>query len=133
MLFRSLKRPKWQKPATVFQKEFLGAVGRLYYATKNDRSAVIAIEKSRLYLESGLISVYPAEWVDTCINWVIKKRKEGYYVQLTGLINLINDKDKRMQFIAKWQKDHPGIKLRQQISEDDGADHQEEEWKKYLG
>mgnify|MGYP000848180762 CR=1 FL=1 len=24
----SLKRPKWQKPATVFQKEFLGAVDR---------------------------------------------------------------------------------------------------------
>lgn len=128
-----LKRPKWQSPSTDFQRTFLSAVGRKYYQTKNERSAVIAIEKSQLFLESGLVSVYPAEWVQNCVDWAIRKRMEGYFVQLNGLINLINDKDKRTQFTAKWQKDHPVVKLQMQITTEPLPDVKEnEDWKKFL-
>lgn len=115
--FSGLKRPKWQSPSTEFQKDFLVAVGRKYYSNKNERSAVIAIEKSRLYLASGLVSVYPAEWIESCISWAIKKRHDGYMVAFNGLVNLINDKDRREQFITNWQRKHPEVVLKRQITD----------------
>ena len=115
--FTGLQRPKWQSASTEFQKRFLATVGRTYYADKNERTAVIAIEKSMLYLASGLISIYPTEWVDNCIDWAARKRRDGYIVNLKGLINLINDKDKRMQFVAAWQKRNPSVRLQTKIDD----------------
>jgi hypothetical protein len=115
--FTGLKRPKWQSASTEFQKRFLATVGRTYYADKNERTAVIAIEKSMLYLASGLISVYPTEWVENCMDWAVRKRREGYIINLKGLINLINDKDRRLQFIATWQRKNPGVRLQTKIDD----------------
>ena len=115
--FAGLKRPKWQSPSTEFQKSFLATVGRGYYSHKNERSAVIAIEKSRLYLASGLVSVYPAEWVETCLEWAAKKRHDGFMIAFKGLINLINDKDRREQFVTNWQRQHPEVTLKRQITD----------------
>lgn len=103
------KRPKWQTPTTKFQERLLDSVGRKYYQSRNERSAVIEIEKSALALSDGLVSIYPIEWVETCIEWAIKKRKDGFPVMLLGLLNLINDSERRTDFIARWRLKHlPG-------------------------
>lgn len=121
--FNGLKRPKWQSPSTEFQKDFLSTVGRVYYSHRNERSAVIAIEKSRLYLASGLVSIYPAEWVENCMEWARKKRHNGSLVAFNGLVNLINDKDRREQFVTTWQRQHPEVTLKRQITDiEEGED-----------
>jgi hypothetical protein len=88
----------------------------------------VAIEKSSISLTGGLISVYPLEWVDQCIDWAKKKRRDGMLVGFSGLVNLINDADKKQQYLTKWQKDNPEISLRKNIEE---ASVQEEETPTY--
>jgi len=106
------KRPKWMTPKGPIQKMILDAVDRKFYQTHNERSAIVAIEKSTLYLNSGIISVYPTEWVEQCVEWAKKKRRERMPVALIGLINLINNDDRKTMFVQKWAKDHPETILR---------------------
>ena len=115
--FNGLKRPKWQTPVTDFQKSFLEILNRKYYAYKNERSALIAIEKSMLSLATGLISIYPTEWVETSLNWARKKRQDGFLIPFKGVINLINDKERKEQFVISWQRKHPEIALKKQITD----------------
>lgn len=106
------KRPKWTMPKGTIQKLILDAVGRQYYQTRNERSAVVAIDKATMYLNSGIISVYPTEWVETCVEWAKRKRHERMPISLLGLINLINNNDRKQQFIQKWSKEHSDVVLR---------------------
>jgi len=112
------KRPKWQTAGTKFQVNMLTAVGRKYYQTHNERSAVIAIEKSAVSLTGGLISIYPVEWVDQCIEWAKKKRRDGTPINLLALVNLINNADRKAEFISAWKRKNPEIVIRQSTEED---------------
>lgn len=110
------RRPKWMFPKGPIQKMILNACGKQYYATHNERSAVIAIEKSTLYLSSGIISVYPTEWVESCVEWAKRKRQERVAISFLALINLINNSDRRTQFIQKWAREHSEIVLKKEAS-----------------
>jgi hypothetical protein len=124
-------RPKWSIASTPFQKRLLSAVGKTYYKTHNERSAVVAIEKSAISLTGGLISVYPLEWVDQCIDWANKKRRvDGQWVGFIGLVNLINNEDKKIEFVQRWQKENSDIPLRKSTSQEQ-ANRDEVEEPKY--
>lgn len=112
------RRPKWQRAGTKFQVDILSAVGRKYFLDHNERSAVLAIEKALMSLQTGVISTYPQEWVDSCINWVCKKRRDGTPIQLTALLNLINNNDRKQNFIASWKQKNPNIQLRKDVAEE---------------
>jgi glycogen debranching enzyme len=96
----------------------LDSVGRKYYQTHNERSAVIAIEKSAMSLTGGVISVYPLEWVDQCIEWAKKKRRDGTPINLLALVNLINNADRKVEFVSSWRRKNPDVAIRQDIEED---------------
>jgi len=113
------KRPKWQTPRSAFQKKILTTVGRQYFKDHNERSAVLAIEKSALSLASGLISVYPLEWVDNCIEWASRKRRTGTPIMLMALLNLINDQERRVSFVAEWKRKNPEISLHENVAEEE--------------
>lgn len=112
------KRPKWMIASTPFQKLFLSTVNRTYYQTHDERSAVLAIEKSMMSLETGVISVYPKEWVDNCFEWVNRKRREGSPIALIALVNLINNSDRRAMFVTDWKRKHPDIAVRNNIEDE---------------
>lgn len=99
------RRPKWTKPATEFQRDILHAVGRKYYLKRDERSAVIGIEKGMLSIkESRVISRYPTEWVQNCIAWARDMRRKGSPIRLMSLINLINNEDRRIEFVSEWTR-----------------------------
>src|SRR5574340_360026 len=98
-------RPKWTKPGSDFQRELLHAVGRKYYLKRDERSQVIAIEKGMMSLaETRIASRYPREWIDRCMSWARDMRRKGTPIKLSSLINLINNADRRADFISEWTR-----------------------------
>lgn len=114
----------WQIPKTEFQRRILYACNkRKYFSVKKEEecSRVIAIEKAMMPLTSGIISKYPTEWVDNCIDWVGKKRREGELIPLTSLLSFIENEDKKNSFVSKWQQKNRNTKI-YDLSDDETPD-----------
>src|SRR5512146_338047 len=60
------QRPKWTVP-TGLAVEILAAVGRKYYLSREERTAVLDVVKGSLSLESGIIAAFPREWLLHCM------------------------------------------------------------------
>lgn len=97
------RRPLWQIPETQFQKDFLNAINRQYFRSRDERHALRDIEKNMKPL--GEFSAYPKEWVYFCLDWARKKWDEGKPIQFIGLLSFIKDNDKKMSIIASKFKD----------------------------
>lgn len=107
------RRKKFQIPTTNFQKRILAAVRKKYFSPyrEEEYSPVREIEKAMLPLSTNMVSKYPTEWVDNCIDWVIAKYRQGKYIGMKGLLSLINNQDRKTEFITKWQNKNRDTKL----------------------
>jgi len=122
----SSKRPKWMMPETDFQIRIMRVFGRKWFA-KGEKSDLVKIEKAMMSLATGIVSVYPEEWVNNCINFYMRLRKEGQRPKLEGLIKYINNQDKKENFISNWQREH---KTRlYDLSDDDNLNQELENYK----
>lgn len=100
--------PKWMEPTSDFQKSVLTAAGRKRWPTKEQdgktlRSAFVMIEKSM----SSISENYPTAWVENCLDWFKKKNSGRPVVHLRGLLSLINDEDRKNEFMAKRREKKP--------------------------
>jgi len=101
----STKRPLWMTPETDFQIRIMRIFNRKWFA-KGEKSNLVKIEKAMMSLTAGIVSVYPEEWVNNCIQYYMKLRREGQRPKLEGLIKYINNPDKKENFISNWQREH---------------------------
>jgi len=101
----STKRPLWMTPETDFQIRIMRIFNRKWFA-KGEKSNLVKIEKAMMSLTTGIVSVYPEEWVNNCIQYYMKLRREGQRPKLEGLIKYINNPDKKENFISNWQREH---------------------------
>ena len=109
------KRPKYSKPSTGFEIRVLKAVGRKYYPWPKDiyydryrryKGIYSMISKAMLPLSGGIISTYPTEWVDHCIEWARQQRQKGILIGIKGLTTLILNVDAKEKFIRYFVKEH---------------------------
>jgi hypothetical protein len=106
---RADRRPKWMIPQTPFQKDFLSVCGRKYYKDHKEHTAVVMIEKAALSLEAGVTSRYPTEWIEVCMEWVQVKRKKGFPIVLAALISLVNNEERKQEWLARYARKHGPI------------------------
>jgi hypothetical protein len=94
---------EWQKPRSDSEKKILSAVGRKIYTKKWERSEVVKITKAMMPLDSGVVSVYPVEWVVHCCEWAAKKRNKSKpeLVGLKGLLTYICNTEAKKEFLAR--------------------------------
>jgi hypothetical protein len=97
-------RPKWQIPKNPNAIRILEAVGRKYYLNRDEQAQVNDIAKAMLPLQKGIESKYPTEWVENCLDWVRKKRSKGETVMLKGLLSLIRNQDRYVDWLAGWKR-----------------------------
>jgi hypothetical protein len=99
-------RPKWTRPQSNIERRMLRAIhpSKKFYNEK-DRKArehAIMIAKAAVSLDTGIVSDYPSEWIEECCQVAEKMRKEKKFIQLKGLITLINNKERRDKFVATY-------------------------------
>jgi len=70
------KRPKWQTPNDPLEVKMLTCVNRKYYQKKSEVSDCRMIVKAVVSLETGVVSKYPTEWVEHCIDYFYKLKKK---------------------------------------------------------
>ena len=92
--------PKWRKPSTPFQMAVLSAAQRKYWPDKAIRHEFIMIEKAMQPMTEVFQPEMPTEWVRSCVKWFRNKNKRGY-VPLKGLATLINDEERKSDFVRK--------------------------------
>lgn len=100
------KRPKWTIPKLPWEIAILAAVGRKYYQDHQEKNTVVLIAKAVLPLSSGIESAYPTEWLQNCCDWARKKRANREMVGLLGLVHLIQNEDRKGEFVARFIKEH---------------------------
>lgn len=103
------RRPKWMIPQSEFEKTFLECCGRKYYKDHKEHSAVVMIGKAALSLEAGVTSKYPLEWIETCMDWVRSKRKAGFPIVLAALISLVNNEERKQEWLVRYARKHGPI------------------------
>jgi hypothetical protein len=106
------RRPKWMIPDTPLQKKILTAVSRKYYLRdeKGLRHQIILMEKSTGSLRGGLVQAYPTEWIDNCLEWVRTHRANGEWISLKGVVSLLNNADRKANFLARWSMEQKKIR-----------------------
>jgi hypothetical protein len=107
------RRKVFQIPTTNFQKRILAAVRKKYFSPyrEEEYSPIREIEKAMLSLNSNIVSKYPTEWIDNCIDWAIAKYRQGQFVGMKGLLSLIRNQDRKADFVTKWQNKNRNTKL----------------------
>jgi len=117
---RKKTKRKFQIPNSEFQRRMLITCKKKYFSEKREEeySPTREIEKSMVSLETGIVGKYPTEWVDNCIEWANKKFREGAYISLKSLLSLIQNQDKKTEFVTRWQKQHPNKRVYDLDSED---------------
>ena len=63
------------------------------------------IEKSMVPIEGmkGKVPTIPKEWVEAMMAWARDARAEGRVIKITALVNLINNKERREQWIEEYR------------------------------
>lgn len=101
------RRPKWMHSSSDFQKRVLSTCGMNYWPQgkqgKDIRSFFIDVEKAMVSLDSGVVSIYPTEWIDKALDWASGKRFIGIHglIAIRGFI--IND-DEKNSFVYSYNK-----------------------------
>jgi hypothetical protein len=109
------RRPKWMSPSTPFQKQVLAAAHRKYWPDKTTRSRFVMIEKAMQPMRHVMTPEMPEEWVKNCLQWFKNKNKKGF-IPLKGLLTLINNEDRKSDFI---RKNRSSILQEEEIDDDD--------------
>jgi len=117
-------KEKWRQPDNDLHKRFLAAAWYKHWPErsrggKDLRHEFIRIERAMMPLSSTLISEYPTEWVEAMISWASKTNRMVRKVDLPGILNAINNADKKEEFIRIWAKKHPDITLRRLSKEEE--------------
>jgi len=106
------KMPKWKLPTGPFQERLLKLFGRKYYPDvkqggKDIRTRAIIIEKSMASVKNcgGKWPTYPSEWIDYCLEYVLKCRNDPgstFRPGLSGVLTMIENTEKLEQWKTKW-------------------------------
>jgi hypothetical protein len=58
-------------------------------------------------LATGIVAEFPTEWVDFCLRWAEEKNTRAGYgcVGLMPLLSLINNQERRDDFVRKWLRE----------------------------
>jgi len=98
-------RKKWSRPTTYLERMLLNAVGRQYYKSETEGRAVRKITKATYDSEGAPVpdSLYPIEWVKHCCEVAIKMRESGKMIQMNGLMTLLNNRERRQEFLESNQ------------------------------
>jgi len=92
---------RWSKPTTYLERMLLSSVGRQRYKSESEGRAVRKITKATYDAQGMPIpdNLYPIEWVKHCCEVAIKMRESGKMIQMTGLMTLLNNKERRQEFL----------------------------------
>jgi len=109
-------KPKWTKVHNEKERMILSAVGRKYYKSQDERREVRNITKSMMSLTTGVVCEYPTEWVRECCHIAEKMRDSKKMIQLKGLLTLINNTERKKEFLETWSenprvRDKKGMKM----------------------
>ncbi|MCJ7760750.1 hypothetical protein MUP59_06360 [Candidatus Bathyarchaeota archaeon] len=96
---------RWSKPTTYLETMILRSVGRQRYKSESEGRALRKITKATYDSEGVPIpdSLYPLEWVKHCCEVAIKMRESGKMIQLNGLMTLLNNKERKQEFLESKQ------------------------------
>jgi hypothetical protein len=105
------RRPKWKYPQSDVEKMVMEACGRKgmkYYKQRlsPERQGLIMISKSAMSLDSGVVSKYPLEWIETICEWGRSKRAKGSPLPLKALVTAIMNEDRKQEFLVKHEKEY---------------------------
>jgi len=97
-------RPKWMKLTHDNERLIMNAVGRKYYKSQEERREVRNITKTMMSLKTGITVEYPSEWVRECCLIAERMRNNRQMIQLKGLLTLINNTERKKEFLEHWQE-----------------------------
>jgi hypothetical protein len=114
---------KWKIPKEGLEQLILKAarpmVAKPKYTSHEEKKAVQDIARAALSLQAGVVSVYPLEWVEFCLEFCRKQWRGGHAMPLDNLIKYINNVDKMNDWVAEYaSRNHISLQITKQVGDE---------------
>lgn len=96
---------KWKDPSSDLAKKALAICGRTYFRSKKESHEWKMIEKACVSLDTGIVSMYPLEWIENIFRWAEKKNRIQTVIVFPAMISAIKNKADIVDFVAKYRKE----------------------------
>ena len=96
---------KWKIPRNEFERRILASCKRKYFADRGEVYDTHKIHKAMISLKrDGVLSIYPTEWVESCIAFAERQNRLRIQVLFPNLLKYINNEEKKTDWIADFMR-----------------------------
>ena len=122
-----VSQQKWKLPKPGLEQMILKAARPMVkapkYTSHEEKKAVQDIAKAALSLQAGVVSIYPLEWVEFCIEFCKKQWRGNHAMPLDNLIKYINNVDKMNDWVAEYaSRNHISLQIMKQVGDETSPD-----------